>query len=69
MEEKNNNTKIMYIKDNNFQYLYEKKFSQTFANFGSQKRALEDLFIEIHSISYEENVSRKEKEKDFNYLN
>ena len=30
------------------QYLYKIKFSQTFANFGSQRRALEDLIVETH---------------------
>ena len=30
------------------QYLYKIKFSQTFANLGSQRRTLEDLIIETH---------------------
>ena len=30
------------------QYPYEIKFSQTFANFGSHKRALPDLIVETH---------------------
>ena len=30
------------------QYLYKIKFSQTFANFGSQRRALEDLIVETN---------------------
>ena len=45
------------------------KFSQTFANFGSQRKALEDLIVETHKIVYEENVSWKEKEKDLIYFN
>ena len=30
------------------QNLYKTKFSQTFENFGSQSRALEDLIAETH---------------------
>ena len=30
------------------QYLYKIKFSQTFENFRSQKRALEDVIVETH---------------------
>ena len=39
----NNNTKKQYL-----QFLYKIKFLQTFLNLGSQRRALEDLFVETH---------------------
>ena len=48
------------------QFLYKITFSQTFANFRFQRRALEDLIVETHQIFYGENVLWKGKRKGFN---